>query len=382
MFSGTGEPLNQSYLNRLPNNINTSSRELAPFRYADKLYYSTVLEENYLPTKNGERKFINHPVTRVFESKYDSKAIESDANPRSAVLNTTNVTLTADARRMYFTFCMDSQPNSQQECSIWYRNRTYEGNWTPAVKLPDFINKRHYTSTQPTVGYDWHLKKDVLYFVSNRPGGMGGMDIWYCEINRDGSFGTPRMTPFNTKFDDITPYFHQQTQTLFFSSNGMKGNGGFDIFQTKKTDELSWKVPQNIGPYINTSQDELYYTYHTGSGFAYFVSADALEADKGGDIMEARIFTDCQLNFYDRSNKKALTTISIELENLETGVTNYFNSGTLSSKINLELPLGGSYRFTIKSAGFLPVTFEIETEDIGFIKKLEKEIYLMPFVRP
>ncbi len=373
-----------SYLAKLPANVNTANADLAPLRYADKLYYSTVLEENYLPTKNKKKskRMVQHPVNRVYEAKFGTEARESAINPRSVILNASNVALMPDASRMYYTLCTDETPGSQEECTIWYRNRKYDGSWGGGIKLPKHINKRNCTNTQPTVGFDWGLKKYVLYFVSDRPGGVGGKDIWCSEIENDGSFGKPFLLPFNTIADDVTPFFHQQSQTLFFSSKGMQGNGGFDIFHTEKTSDRSWKVPENLGKYLNTDGDELYYTYHTSSNFAYFVTSDALQNGKGGDIIEARVFVDYQLRFFDNPHKKPLTSIAVEIEDLETGAVGLVESGSFSYRAKLKLEPGTKYRITVKAAGFQQYSFDVSTDNVSYIQKREKNIFLNPLAKP
>ncbi len=372
------------YLAKLPANVNTPNADLSPLRYAGKLYFSTVLEENYLPTKNKKKRkrMVQHPVNRIYEVQFGTQARESKVNPRSVILNASNVALMPDASRMYYTLCSDEDPGSQEKCTIWYRNRTYDGDWGGGIKLPEHINKRKYTNTQPTVGYDWVLKKYVLYFVSNRRGGAGGKDIWCSEIENDGSFGNPYLLPFNTIADDVTPFFHQQSQTLFFSSKGMQGNGGFDIFHTAKTSDRSWKVPENMGKYLNTARDEFYYTYNAASKFAYFVTNNGLQKDNGGDIVEARVFVDYRLSFFDNSHKKPLTSIAVEIEDLKTGATGLVKSGSFFYQTKLKLEPGTDYRITVKSAGFQFYTFDVNTDNVSYIQKREKNIFLNSLAKP
>jgi OmpA-OmpF porin, OOP family len=174
-----------------------------------------------------------------------------------------------DASRMYFTLCRDE---AMQDCEIWYRDREYEGTWGVAVKLPEAINLKGANTTQPAIGWDASTRKYTLFFASNRPGGHGKMDIWASTITWDGKFEAPVCLPFNTPEDEVTPSYSQTGQTLFFSSNGLKGQGRFDVHSVKKADGGKWGQPQNLGRPFNTAYDDLFYTYHESSQTGYLAS--------------------------------------------------------------------------------------------------------------
>jgi outer membrane protein OmpA-like peptidoglycan-associated protein len=102
---------------------------------------------------------------------------------------------------------------------------------------------------------------EVLYFVSNRPGGRGGLDIWYTIYDpKRNDYRQPRNAgnKINTPGDEMTPFYDHSTRTLYFSSNGHQGLGGFDIF--KSMGELrKWISPVNAGYPLNSSYDDLYF---------------------------------------------------------------------------------------------------------------------------
>ena len=104
-----------------------------------------------------------------------------------------------------------------------------DGTLGAAVRVPDPVNISGYTSTQPTIGRVDGLNKTILFFTSDRPGGVGKEDIWYVEVNGN-SYGTPiNAKDLNTIDAEATPFFHQNSQTLYFSSFGLKGFGGYSI---------------------------------------------------------------------------------------------------------------------------------------------------------
>jgi hypothetical protein len=184
-----------------------------------------------------------------------------------------------DASRMYFTICQD---DNQDKCTLWYRDKEYEGGWSVAKKLPEIINQRGTTTTMPSVGWDEEQKKFALFFVSDRAGGACGKDIWVSHIRFDGEFGTPYPLTVNTAADEITPYFDRNAQRLYFSTNGRKGQGRFDIYVSEKIGDM-WSRPENMGRPYNSGYDDLYFTLHEISGTAYFSSDRPGSLCKSGD---------------------------------------------------------------------------------------------------
>jgi hypothetical protein len=249
---------------------NTIYADFAPTRYGDRIYYTSSYQESKQ----------DKPVTRIYSFIPGEKAtLDATLNPKKGTSFISNASLAFDARRIYYTICKDE---TQDHCEIWYRDREYEGSWSVAKKLPDFINLNSFTATQPSVGWDASLKKFVLYFVSNRPGGKGNKDIWCSSITWDGNFETPYPLPFNTPADDVTPFFDQSFQSLYFSTNGLKGHGRFDVYRTTKI-KTEWSNPENVGPGINSAYDDLYFSLHEPSQIAYFSS------DRPGSICNGGI---------------------------------------------------------------------------------------------
>ena len=104
------------------------------------------------------------------------------------------------------------------------------------------------------------------------------------------------------------------------------GKGGFDIFHTDKTAADEWSAPENMGSYLNTKEDELYYSYHTTSKFAYYVSGEYSKDKIETDIFEARVFVDYQIRTFDKQNQLPLGRVKIEIEDLQTGAKGIFKN--------------------------------------------------------
>jgi hypothetical protein len=244
---------------RLDQQVNSDASDLAPVRYGDRIYF----------TSSRKNAGDEQPTSRIYSFIDGKKATPvAELNPSRKAQNVGQVAFMPDASRIYFTVCKD---DAQKDCSIWYRDRTFDGGWSAAKRMPDYINQRGTTTTMPTIGWDEEQKKFVLFFVSDRQGGMGGLDIWCSPITWDGKYETPYPLPVNSEKDDVTPFFHRASQTLYFSTNGRGGAGRFDIFIAEKKADM-WARPYSLGRPYNTSYDDLYFTIHDASQMAYLTS--------------------------------------------------------------------------------------------------------------
>ncbi len=150
-----------------------------------------------------------------------------------------------------------------------YSSTNMNGEWMAPVPLGGEINTK-YWETHACLSADGN----TLYFVSDRPGGFGGRDIYRCVLLPNGKWSKAlNLGPsVNTPEDEDAPFIHPDQQTLFFSSKGHKSMGGFDIFFTSKNEEGMWAAPVNIGYPINTPDDDIFYMTSPDGKRAYFSS--------------------------------------------------------------------------------------------------------------
>lgn len=161
--------------------------------------------------------------------------------------------ITADGRHLYFTHWIVQ--DGKQTAAIYHSRHSGAG-WGTPVLLNELVNKPGYRSMQPFVTPDG----GYLLFASNQPGGLGKNDLWLAQLNEDGNPITAKNMgeTINTVDDDETPFYHDASQTLVFSSNGRVGMGGFDLFQSKgKLSQL--EAPLNLGYPFNSVKDDQYY---------------------------------------------------------------------------------------------------------------------------
>lgn len=160
---------------------------------------------------------------------------------------------------------------------------------------------------QATIGIHSNIK--ALYFVSDRKGGFGGLDIWVSIIDEKGNFGIPinAGNKINSSFDEITPFYNKYDQKIYFSSNKEEGEGGFDIYKSEGKLNL-WKNVENVKE-LNTKQDEMYLNFYNSSS-GYFAS-----------------------------NRTGAQYLSSEFCCNDIFSFNYFYEDTLSLDLNIYLPI-------------------------------------------
>lgn len=137
-----------------------------------------------------------------------------------------------------------------------YVSNFSNGKWSPMRKLNENINTESY-ETHASISADG----SKLYFASNREGGFGDLDIYVSHKDEMGNWG-PAVNlgeNINTQFNENTPFITNDGKTLFFSSDGHNTMGGYDIFFSQLNDNGSWSTPINLGYPINTTDDELFY---------------------------------------------------------------------------------------------------------------------------
>jgi len=151
-----------------------------------------------------------------------------------------------------------STPAKDGQYQLYYTKRV-NNRWKKAVKLGGDVNVEGYSSTHPAVGY-LPDGKPILYFSSDRPGGEGGMDIWYAVIISEGQPGnsTNLGQPVNSPQDDVTPFYSNEEGCLYFSSNRSGGQGGFDVYMSEGF-RNSWQLPRTLGKEVNSAYDDLFF---------------------------------------------------------------------------------------------------------------------------
>lgn len=269
-------PIDTSIIFTNPYNlsINTAHMESAPFFINDSLiiYASQGVNENNLYAYNDTNTI---PSTKLF---YAQKVLQDWIKTKELVeinshfSNAGNGYISLDKKHLYFTNTIKNW--HKKNITQLYVSEYNNGVINHPYKLGMGINDMFFSSSQPTIGTTFNANLEVVYYSTNRPGGKGGMDIWYTVYNKKrGTYGQPinAGSRINTAMDEISPFYDFTTKTLYYSSKGHVGFGGFDIY--KSIGELkSWTKPENIGNYLNSNADEIYFRLNPSRTAGFIVT--------------------------------------------------------------------------------------------------------------
>jgi outer membrane protein OmpA-like peptidoglycan-associated protein/Tol biopolymer transport system component len=187
--------------------------------------------------------------------------------------------LSADGRTLVFTAC--NRRDGYGSCDLYISHR--QGNeWEKPQNLGIAINTPYWES-QAALSPDGR----TLYFVSDRRGSIGGRDIWYSVLQPNGQWTTAQnLGPtINSLDDEASPFLHANGRTLFFASMGHEGLGGYDLFFADST-ATGWQPPQNLGYPINTSDNQVALIITADSRYGYY----SLDTKRIGNQRVSRLY--------------------------------------------------------------------------------------------
>lgn len=183
----------------------------------------------------------------------------------NSLFNEGSACMSKDGKTLFFSRCYS--PESYGNCDIFVAKMQFDGTWSDVANLGPNINSRAWDS-HPSLNHT----EDTLYFASDRIGGFGLADIYFTYKDGNGQW-TPAQNAgpiINSRANEISPFFHHKDNILYFSSNGHAVNfGAFDIYKTRRTG-ASWTDPKNIGPLVNGTGNEFYFTIDSDSKNLYY----------------------------------------------------------------------------------------------------------------
>lgn len=181
-----------------------------------------------------------------------------------------NAVISDDGNTMYFTKCSEDK-TLNMICKI-YSSKKEGDKWGEPKELPINVNDAGVTTTQPALGKDAN-GNNILYFISNRPGGIGGLDIWITGLDKNGTPGNVKNlgNTINTFGDEWSPFYDNANNKLYFSSNGHKNMGGMDIYSIKGNTDM-WDTITNLGAPVNSSADDIYLALDKEGEQGYIIS--------------------------------------------------------------------------------------------------------------
>lgn len=336
-------------VNRLPDMVNAFDSQYFPVLTADR---ETMIFTGIANPLGDEDLY----VSRREEAQGWSKPVSL-----SSVINTPDnegtAAISADGRTLVFTVCQGKR-RGFGNCDLYASYRRGD-DWSEPENLGADVNSPSWDS-QPALSADGR----TLYFVSDRPGGMGKRDLWVCQREAEGRWGAARNLgkAINTPEDDVSPFLHANGHTLFFASEGYVGLGGFDVWMSEG-DGQTWTKPENVGYPLNTHEDQVGLFVTADGKKGYYSVEERIEKDRRrSSLYECEIPEQLAARFKRANVLKGLVTdaktrqpveAEVELYNLKTNqLEGRVSSDHASGAYAVVLPEGGEYAVTVSRAGY------------------------------
>lgn len=316
-------------------------------------YYPTI-------TIDGKEFVYTRRVNNINEDFHGSQFVNGEWNRSQGLAGDINTAqnegaqnISQDGQWLIFTGC--NFPEGYGSCDLYISYLTPQG-WSTPENMGDLINTPAWESA-PSLSPD----KRQLYFASRRPEGYGGSDIYVSHLQPNGKWSAPEnLGPqVNTSGDESCPFIHADNQSLYFTSNGLTGYGGDDLFVVRKGPKGQWSNPRNLGYPINTIENEGSMVI-TADGVTAYYASDRSDSRGGLDIYTFELRKDIRPiktlwvngQVYDKKTTKGLPS-SVELTDLVTReVISKFQTDETGNYL-ITLPIGRDYAFNVNRKGYL-----------------------------
>ena len=254
--------------------INTENSEYGTAFYGDKIVFAGATDAR--KAKRGVSQWTGESFYDLYEAEHFDQKL-SNRKPFSSTINTqfneSTPVFTKDGNTVYFTRnnYVNRKLGTDIENTILLKilraTKDKNGNWGNIVEVP--FNSDQYNVAHPALSSD----EKYLYFASDMPGTFGSSDIFRVEILGDNQYGTPENLGniINTAGRESFPYISKEN-VLYYSSDGIPGLGGLDIFAAKFNADGSTSKPVNIGMPGNSADDDFCFVFDSDSKVGFLTS--------------------------------------------------------------------------------------------------------------
>ncbi len=377
------------FIDNVGNAINTEYSDYGPVISADESVMMFTSRRN-TTTGGAMDQFTNEYMEDIYVStKVNGKwsPAQNIGPPINTKRHDATMGLSADGQILY-VYVDDKGDGNIYECNLLGTT------WSKPEKLNKNVNTDFHESSAS-------LSADgrILYFVSNRTDGFGDRDIWMSQKDANGKWGKPsNLGPtINTHYGEEGVFIHPDGKTLYFSSQGHKTMGGYDIFKSV-FENGKWSEPVNLGYPVNTPDDDVFFVMAANGKHGYYssIKTDGLgEKDiymitflgsekpmvlnnednllgsaaapvKENVIAPALAIKEAQLTILkgiitDEKTKLPLDATVELVDNAKNEVIASFVSNSSTGKYLVSLPAGKNYGIAVKKDGYL---FHSENFDI------------------
>lgn len=360
--------------------INTKEHEYVPVISTDEsvIIYTYVGEKSTGGLLNDELKEDKAGGTYhedIFISTRSNDSVWSEPTGITSLntkANDASVALSPDGQ-ILFTFVSDVKNPGDL-----YMSTLNGTEWSKPEKLNSNVNSEYWEGSCSITADGRYL-----YFASERPGGLGGRDLWVSEkVNGDWGPAQNLGPTINTEYNEDAPFIHPDGITMFFSSEGHKSIGGYDIMYSIKQ-ENSWLEPFSMGIPLNTTEDDRYYVINAKGERGYFSSNRGGTGGFGGQdiyMVEPGILGEKPILallkgvvYADDKPTEAKIEVIKKSNNQAIGPY-YANSKT--GKYLMALTPGNGYKISVTVAGFETVSEDIDVEKLQKFVEIKKDFYV------
>lgn len=370
-------PKNYSIVN-LGSEINSEWDDYAPVlnENEDEIIFTTRRRDGNLNQNVYED---NKPWEDIFTSKKVNGKWQPAVNigPNiNSIYHDSNLALSADGKTLFVH-------KDENGGDIYFIKKRADGSWDQPLPLPGVVNSS-YAEKSVSISSD----EKTLYFSSNRPGGLGELDIYKATKNSSGQWvDVKNLGPtINTPLDDDGPFIDYEGKTLYFSSKGRKGMGGFDIFKSVLDPvKGEWTEAENMGYPVNTSDNDIYFVTSKDGKRAYYssVRGDGLGYDDiyvitiseppvaatkpDAKPVQSLIYT---VNVVDATTKQPVDA-RVKLEGLRDNViVASSGKGAGVTEFSIKATEAKDYRLSVENEGYMFVTQNIRLDGASEQAKL------------
>lgn len=341
------------------NKTHPSNYEFAPVNLGDSInspqseYYPsfTIDDSTFVFTRRGEGIREDFMLSKLLSDHY-SKAVEINGQlneePSKGAIN-----ISQDGEWLIFAGNFPGKGFGNFDLYISYNTPL---GWSTPINLGANINTEFW-ETSPSLSPD----KNALYFSSTRPGGYGGSDLYvsYRQVNGKWSAAQNMGSVINTKGDELAPFIHADNNTLYFTSSGLPGYGGSDIYVVRKDTTGNWGTPENLGYPINTIENEGS-LFVASDGITAYYASDRADSRGGLDLYKFQLRNNVrpaktlyvQGTVFDAASKKNIPC-AVELTDNATQKTISKVQTDETGFYFITLPVGKDYTFTVNRKGYL-----------------------------
>ncbi len=351
--------------------LNSNSSSFATVFYNNGIVFAS--DRNASGSKRNA-EWTGRPFLDLYYAKHEADdkwgmpvALKGDVN---GMYHDGPATFSSDGNTMYFTrnnyLNKRSTPNSDRVINLRiFSAVNNNGEWGNIREFP--LNHKEYSVGHPTI----NSKGDVLYFVSDMPGGYGGTDLWMSRKTGENTWSEPTNmgADINTAYNEAFPYLQNDT-VLYFASQGHANMGGLDVFESLY-DGQKWSAPQNMKYPINTASDD----------FAYSVDAKGemgfLSSNRNGNKDIDQVFAvskkdiRCLLDglAIDKKTKLPMGNVTVELVNKSTREKKRFTTNA-DGKFDFKLEHANDYVVSGSYPQYFTATADVNTNNRRLVETI------------